>query len=735
MQNIETALKNWHRMIVIQPDADLSDPAVKQNIANIESEAEKALAEFKRDATDSLFLGRAPVVSHDMTQEYVRIWNIAKAYGSYGTKYYNKEEILDILLFCLEWMNQNRYGQKEIDGVGWRDMRQFNWHDWELGTPDLLINTLVTLYDKVPLEDRKRYLKLFDFRVPLPKDYASNKIHYEKCVIGSGLLQDNEEKIYAAINACADTNDYVDGWKNDGQGFYTDGSYIFHTRHPMNATYGIVHADCVVEICKIFKGTKFADPELEKKVCEWAENAFTPFLSKTLVCRRIIGRHPDHGTRNSGLKVLAMICEVASFTDDPYYKKIFLQAAKRNILAHPEMTKGSAALVNFYARLSTEAEELIKKTVEDDSFTVEDYNLNKVFHNEDIVMHHNSGVAYALAMSSSRIYNYECINHQNQDGWYIGDGMLTAFADDFYAYYEGNKCDNPYRKPGTTVDDRERQFLSIAQGNEYLSSQDFVGGVSDGVSGAAAMRLEGYHGTGDLVYTRHYRPTGDYGDAPEKRDASLLAKKAYFFNGINAVCLGADISASDNSRVLTVIDNRKTSKDVKPIGGEKINVTEKDTPVEKGARGLYLDGFGGYYFPEDMDVTVCRGGDNKDYLEIVAWHGKDPKDASYAYQILPRMRENELQEYVKDPDFKILANDKYTQAVEYKDGKKMYVFWAPREFDGFRVSAPCLMMISDGKIYVSDPTHKIPSVTVTIGGKYYVFDLLNKYGATVSKKI
>ncbi len=735
MENIKTALKNWHRMIVIQPDADLRDPAVKQNIANIDAQADKALAAFRRDAKDSLFLGRAPVTSADMTSEYAYIWNVAKAYGSYGSKYYNKEEILEILLFCLEYMNQNRYGQKEIDGVGWRDMRQFNWHDWDLGSPEKLINTLIVLGDKVSLDDRKRYLKAFDFRVPVPRDYASNKVHFEKCCIGSGLLQENEDKIYAAINACADTNIYVDGWKNDGQGFYTDGSYIFHTRHPMNATYGIIHAICVVEICKIFKETKFADPELEKRVCEWAENAFAPFLSKTLVCRRVIGRHPDHGTRAGGHKVLGYLCEVASLTDDPYYKNLLLQAVKRNITANPEMIAGSKALVNFYAGLSSDAEALVKKTVEDDSFELCEYNLNKVYHNEDIVMHHNKGVAYALAMSSSRIYNYECINHQNQDGWYIGDGMLTAFADDFYAYYDGIQSDNPYRKPGTTVDDREREFLSIAQGNEYLSSQDFVGGVSDGVSGAAAMRLEGYHGTGDLVYVRHYKPTGEYGDAPEKRDATLLAKKAYFFNGTRAICLGADISAHDNSNVLTVIDNRKTAKDIKPIGGEKIDVTEKDTFVEKGVRGLFLDGFGGYYFPEDMDVTVCKGGKNKDYLEIVAHHGKDPIDASYSYQILPRMSESELENYVKDPDFKILANDKYTQAVEYKDGKKMYVFWVPRNFDGIRVSAPCMVMIANGKFYVSDPTHRIPKVTITVGGKFYVFDLKDKYGATVVKNI
>ena len=47
----------------------------------------------------------------------------------------------------------------------------------------------------------------------------------------------------------------------------------------------------------------------------------------------------------------------------------------------------------------------------------------KVFYNEDMIVHHNSGVSYALGMSSSRIFNYECINNANPNGWYAGDGL------------------------------------------------------------------------------------------------------------------------------------------------------------------------------------------------------------------------------------------------------------------------------------------------------------------------
>ncbi|MBP3333137.1 MAG: hypothetical protein J6M35_03730 [Clostridia bacterium] len=728
MKDIQMALNNWRRMITIQPDADLNDPAVKKNIANIERNAENALSIFKRDNPDSLFLDSKPETSNHMTREFSYIMQIAKAWGSYGTKYYHDENILETVIYCLEYMNANRYGQKEIDGTGWRNMRLFNWHDWEIGTPEHIINTLVMLGDKVSIEDRSRYLKVFDFRVPLPRDYASNKIHYEKLVIGSALLQHNEEKIYAAVKECESTNIYVDGWKNDGQGFYTDGSYIFHTRHPMNATYGIAHLRASTAVCLVFKGTKFADPVLEGKLYDWSVNSFVPFLSKTLVTRAVLGRHPS-GTRG-GIGIVAAVAEVASIADGERRNDL-LRHVKRNLLANPEMKK-EEVITNFYAGLSPDAAKLVKNVMNDDSFEVGEYNLNKVFYNEERVMHHNSGVAYALAVSSSRIYNYECINHENMDGWYLGDGMLSAYADDFYEYSDGWYETNPYRRAGTTVDDREREVITISQQNEYLSSQDFVGGISDGVSGAAAMRLESYHGDGEHISKRYFSPDGAYGGPPAKRDCTLLARKAWFFNGKNALCLGADISAHDDANVLTVIDSRKAGKDLKTLDGKIINITDKDELLPAGTKGLYFEGFGGYCFPKAMNITVSLGGKENGYVEIVAQHGKNPENGEYAYAILPTLTLEETNAFVSTPDFEILANNKDVQAVSYNNGKKMYIFWSAVSFDDIEVSAPMMVMLSENKLYACDPTRKLTSAFVKLDGKEYTSDFTDKYGATLS---
>ena len=77
----------------------------------------------------------------------------------------------------------------------------------------------------------------------------------------------------------------------------------------------------------------------------------------------------------------------------------------------------------------------------------------------DRVVHLRSGWGFSIAMSSSRIANYESINNENLHGWFTGDGMTYIynadagqFSDCFWATVD------PYRLPGTTF---ERQILGV----------------------------------------------------------------------------------------------------------------------------------------------------------------------------------------------------------------------------------------------------------------------------------
>ena len=726
MNQMQIIFDNWKKRLTIQEDVNTSDPVIARQIRSIERNAEEALGFYRTYAGGpSLFLDHMPEKTTEMSREYLFINRIARSWASFGTKHYKDPEVLKILKDSIEWMYNNRYGQKELDGCGWRSTKIFNWFDWDIGSPSSLIGALICLGSEVSPEDCKRYLTIFDTRVPAPRDYGSNRMEFAKGIIGSGILTGDENKIHIAIDGIATTNIYVDGGLNDKQGFYTDGSYIFHTLHPMNGTYGTGHFATLTEFVSLFRGTDYLDPALGKMVPDLAEKTYLPFVSRTIASRSVMGRYPDAGD-STGLRILAICCECAVLAEGEQRRRI-LDCVKLNLLANPELSVGNA-MDGFYMRLDAESLELLKSAMADPTYGATPYRNTQVFGNEDRFVHHYDGVAFSLSMSSSRIYNYECINHINMKGWYLGDGMLSAWGDDFYAYKQVWNKQDPYHRPGTTLDLRPRDEVSIAQKREYLSSQDFVGGITTGTLGAAAMRLESYHASG---IPEEKVGVGDYGGFGPNRECTLLAKKSYFFKEKTAICLGADISSSDNAPVVTVVDSRYTKSPVKYPNGSEISLGSGLSEMGKDIESLYIPGFGGYVFLEKGELSMGRCGEEDGFIDILLSHGTNPENGSYAYVLLPSATEDEVQSYTAAPKAKILRNDAACQAVEYDDGTISAIFWEGGSVAGIEAASPCMVITEGGKITVSDPTQKQTEITVTVGGKTYTANVENKYGASV----
>jgi hypothetical protein len=75
-------------------------------------------------------------------------------------------------------------------------------------------------------------------------------------------------------------------------------------------------------------------------------------------------------------------------------------------------------------------------------------------------------------------------------------------------------------------------------------------------------------------------------------------------------------------------------------------------------------------------------------------------------------------------------------AVKDKDlGITAYAFYEAGSCNGVTVSAPCTLMISGGKLFVSDPTQTLTSLTVTVNGTNYLFDLTGNVGGTYEKAL
>jgi chondroitin AC lyase len=241
---------------------------------------------------------------------------------------------------------------------------------------------------------------------------------------------------------------------------------------------------------------------------------------------------------------------------------------------------------------------------------------------------------------------------------------------------------------------------------------DFVGGVSDGVNGLAAMEFH--------------------------RD-DLHAKKAWFFAGDTVICLGAGIDSVSSAPVVTAI-NQCLLKSTVTVG--RAGKSESISGADQNLQGVdWVDQDGLRYAPlqpRTLMLSAARRTGNwrtvfdspatpkadvtRNVFTLWITHGTHVSGGSYAYSVAPSAQTGAV--------VKILSNTARVQAVKAvaKAGAVVgAVFWGAgsADLDGLtvKVDSPCLMLIDSLKVMVSDPTQKLQNLAVEIGGKTVVPNL------------
>ena len=753
MTSFDICKQNWRKLLVGSPEElKNGDETLRDRIASCERKAMASWNLYKQYGKDTslnaLFRPTPAETSWDMTVEYQKLSEMAMGYGTYGTKCYNDPELLADILEALEWGYDYYYGQAVIENRGWRDVRQFNWWDWCIGTPTQLMNAMLIVDEHLTLEQKRNYLALFNLRVPKPRDYGANKVNFGRLIAQAGVLTEREDLIYNGRDGIEDTYLYADGGVNDGQGFYRDGSYIFHTLHPMNFTYGIEQFAKLIDFAAILAGSEFELKEEHTALLyTWLYNTYVPFCRNGEVFRSVMGRHPA-GTDNLARGFIMHIVRLYGLSAEDKKQeladliKMLTDESPMNAEGNRTILYSAFTLNDYLTFCEAYARGKDAEAVKAKRAGFRAYNCM------DRAVQHKDNYSFSLSISSSRIYNYECINHENMTGWYHGDGMLNLISSPHK--YDSNfwKGVDPYRMPGTTADDRERQTITIAQANEYLSSRDFVGSLSTGDTGMAVMQLESYHGDGTLVSTRFYNPSGAYGGAPEVRDCTLTANKAYFFMTGYAVCLGSAVNAHDNAKVYTVIENRhgETKIENGRIAGYEplavsINGTPTDLPTEdtvyEGVKYLTV-GSDSFCIIGGKPITAKKTEGEIPFAQIVIDHGVNPDNDYYAYAILPMTDSEGAKKFSENVPFKIAANSPDIQAIT-ENGDVYCIFHNPGTLivkdTVISTKTPILCSVKGGKLYACDITHKLTEAEVTVNGKTYAFDFTNAYGKAQSVEL
>ncbi|RUT43733.1 DNRLRE domain-containing protein [Paenibacillus anaericanus] len=646
---------------------------------------------------------------------YSMIKDMAIAYSTEGTAQFRDSKLKDDIVGALDWMYAYQYNEnKKIVG---------NWWDWEIGTPQALMDILVLLYDDLTKEKLEKFLNVIDKFVPDPTkrvqnasvtETGANLLDKALVVVLRGVVGKQSFKIEQGQNSIFREFQYA----KSGDGIYEDGSLIQHSNIAYTGSYGGVLVGRMADLLYLFNTSpwEIQDPSVEN-VYDWIEDSFEALIYKGAMMDMVKGRSisrekdSDHLTGRAIIRTMARLAEGA-----PTEQSIKIKSMIK------EWVQSDITFSNYYENMPVYEMNLIKAIMKD--FTIMSRGelvKHQNFAAMDRVVHLRPGYGFALSMFSDRISAFEFGNGENKKGWYTGIGMTSLYNNDLSQYSNQYwPTVDMYRLAGTTTD-------GYAQGPKdwasYYNPKAWVGGSSmEDQFGAVGMNFSLKGSTG----------------------SELQGKKSWFMFDDEIVALGSDIASSANRKVETIVENRQLNAN----GTNKLTVDGKAKSDvlgwEESLKGMswaHLEGNTagsdiGYYFPERADIAgkreartgswkdINNGGSSeqmtRNYLSLAFDHGNAPQNSSYAYVLLPNKDATGTEQYSLNPDIEILSKSNKVHAVrENKLGMTAFNFWEASQAEFVRAFNPASVMVKeDGDkltVSVSDPTQKQDKIVVDLG--------------------
>lgn len=709
----------WHTLLTGGPGLDLTDTRIAAAVARIGRAATTAAKGLDPAATDGLFPDlTSTTLSNHVTTSFKRLATIATAWAVPGTPQYADTALRDLLLGGIDWMLTNRYGPEHT--------RFDNDWDWEIGSALALNDATVLLYDSLGAERLTRITTAVRHYTPDPNLWradrqiatGANRVWISTVVAVNAVLRDDGTSLARVRDALSDVegsgansvlafNDASAAAQGTGEGFYSDGSFLQHYKHPYTGGYGKELLNNLSRLLNLLAGTAWTvtDPDLDN-VRVWVDEGFDPLLARgdvlASVCGREIARPSKQGHASAQTVIEAVLRLIPGFpgeTADRFtslVKQWIAEDTYRDFLAVTDL----ASLVA--------ARQVIDSAVPARGPLV----AHKQHPRMDKAAHHRPSFALGISAYSTRIYNYESIQNENLHGWHLSDGMVLLHTDDLGHYSEDYwPTVDPTRLPGTTV---IAGRPADAAGQRTTSTADWAGGTSlPGTTlGAYGMELRAY-------------------------GSSLRGLKSWFCLDDVIACVGSGITAGAGTAE-TVVENRKLRD---PAAALLVNGTAAPTGTGWSAqldqvRWLHVAGTGGYVFPEPAtlkglredrtatwrEINLKYGTDTpvtRPYLTLWQDHGPAPSDAGYFWLQAPSASAERTQLWSVAPPVRLVARSTAVHAVRRcADGLIAANFWAAASAQELKADGPASVLVRpDGKtvtVSLSDPTQLRTSVSVDL---------------------
>ncbi|MET7447270.1 polysaccharide lyase 8 family protein [Streptomyces sp. NBC_01693] len=709
----------WHTLLTGGPGLDLTDERIAAAVARTGKAATTAAKGLDPSRTDGLFEDlTSTTLSNHVTTSFKRLATIATAWAVPGTPQHGDTTVRDLLLAGVDWMLTNRYGPGHT--------RFDNDWDWEIGSALALNDASVLLYDALGADRLERITTAVRHYTPDPNLWradrqiatGANRVWVSTVVAVNAVLRDDGDALGAVRDALSDVegsgansvlafNDGTDGAAGTGEGFYADGSFLQHYKHPYNGGYGKELLNSLSRLLNLLAGTGWAvtDPALDN-VRGWVVGGFDPLLVRgdvmASVCGREIARPSKQGHASAQTVVEAVLRLIPGFPGET--GEVFTALVKQWIA---EDTYRDFLTVTDPASLVAALRVLDSPVPARGPLVA-----HKQHPRMDKAAHHRPSFALGISAYSSRIYTYESIQNENLHGWHLSDGMVLLYTDDLGHYSEDYwPTVDPTRLPGTTV---VAGRPADAAGQRTTSTADWAGGtaLSGTTLGAYGMELRAYGST-------------------------LRALKSWFCLDDVIACVGSGIGA-DAGAVETVVENRKLRDPAAAllVDGAPAPAGTGWSARMDGVRWLHLEGTGGYVFPEPAglrglredrtatwrEINLKYGTDTpvtRPYLTLWHDHGDAPSGAGYFWLQAPAASAARTRRWAAAPPVELVSRSTAVHAVRRpSDGLLAANFWSAGTAQELTCDGPASVLVRpDGRtvtVALSDPTQLRSSVVLDL---------------------
>ena len=322
----------------------------------------------------------------------------------------------------------------------------------------------------------------------------------------------------------------------------------------------------------------------------------------------------------------------------------------------------------------------------------------------DYALHVRPHYTFDVRMVSNRTMRCEYGNGENLKTYFMSDGCTNIVT-------EGNEYARIFpvwnwnRIPGVTAPQLDTIPRTVIDWQTKGTSV-FAGGVSDSLYGVS-------------VYS--YLDT--------YADINTAAKKSWFFFDDEIICLGAGINSTAGVPVCTTINQCLLSKKEVILSQSKKQSMVKEGDFVYDSPEWVLHNGIGYVFPAggnlflskkiqtgswySINHTESKNEQQQEVFTLGFNHGCNPRNATYAYIVVPGIHSaRKMNNYRKSP-VEILANTDSMQIVRHtKLGIWQMVFYKEGTFRNGELSVSvdkaCALMIKDGhsgnaELHIADP--------------------------------